>query len=661
MLDASALGQLKSLKTQIRDATPRIEGTVKGTRKRFGFVIDHGSKNEYLLPQTEMEKVLPGDVVACVLETNAKDPDKPVAKIEKLISTGIEHCIGSVKEKNKQWYVVPDHPQLTRWLFIPPKHRTNLQEGDLVSATIIQHPYKNKGRVQAKVSYMIGKPDDPFIEHRFAIAKYNLPEKIWQPEELEAIRMTGERIIDDKSAVYNDCTEEHFFTIDGANTQDLDDAIAIKQLDDKWHIAIAIADASAFVEPNSPLDKIAQQQMSSIYLPAQKVSMLPDVLSSNLCSLKESERRLALICRLQLDSNGNVEATSYEQAVIISKAKLAYDQVSEFLAGSETGYSNDTQQSLTLLAKLTKTLQQWRSTNAMEAETYADYRLHLNDKGKIQDIEKQDRNQAQQMIEECMLLCNRATAAYLQEHCKTGLFFGCSGFKEQQMPGIKKLLAEHFPETDAVSLNQIKTLNQFVQQLNAQQNAELPFHEILKKKLERSQWHNSVVSHFSLGFDAYTTFTSPIRKYSDLLVHRIIKAQLTDQKPPKINDDLLTRLNQIGNDVRNAQRDCELNLKCQHLQKFKGKTFTGTVSMINHRMIGVYFEQFDVHGHIEVRSLNEEYTFKQESLQLITSSRHFKLGQSVEVAISNVDENQRQIALTLADTKDTEMAATDNA
>lgn len=655
MLDASALGQLKSLKTQIRDATPRIEGTVKGTRKRFGFVMDHGSKNEYLLPQTEMEKVLPGDVVACVLETNAKDPDKPVAKIEKLISTGIEHCIGSVKEKNKQWYVVPDHPQLTRWLFIPPKHRKNLQEGDLVSATIIQHPFKNKGRVQAQVSYMIGKPDDPFIEHRFAIAKYNLPEKIWQPEEIEAIRMTGERIIDDKSAHYNDCTDEHFFTIDGANTQDLDDAISIEKSGDKWNISIAIADASAFVEPNSPLDKIAQQQMSSIYLPAQKVSMLPDVLSSNLCSLKEGERRLALICRLQLNADGDIETTSYEQAVIMSKGKLAYDQVSEFLADpssdSAGDYDSNTQQSLTLLAELTKILQQWRSNNAMETNAYADYRLHLNDKGKIQDIEKLDRNQAQQMIEESMLLCNRATAAYLQKHCKSGLFFGCTGFKEQQMPGVKKLLAEYFPDTDAESLNQIQSLNQFVKQLHSIENQPLPFNDILKKKLERSQWHSNAVAHFSLGFDAYTTFTSPIRKYSDLLIHRIIKCQINEQKQPKINDDLLSRLNQIGSDVRNAQRDCELNLKCQHISKFKGQTFDGEISMINHRMIGVYFEQFDVHGHIEVRSLNEEYTFKQESLQLITGSQHFKLGQQVKTTIHNVDQHQRQIILKLVTDK----------
>ena len=647
MLDVSSLGQLKDLKKQIHDSTVRITGEVKGTRKRFGFVICKEDKQEYLLPQTEMEKVLPGDIIECVLEKSQKADEKPIARIESLKSTGLEHFLGQVKEKNKQYYVLPDHPQLTRWIFIPPKFRKNLSDGDLVGATICQHPFKNNGRVQAEITHIIGKENDPFIEHRFSIAKYQLPQKEWQQDELEAIRLTAEQTLDNELAnsQRTDLRNEAFVTIDGANTQDLDDALHIRTLENgDFELFVAIADASSFVEQNSALDRLAQKQISSVYLPAQKIPMLPDVLSSNLCSLKENEDRLALVCQLDISADGKINNAQYTNAIIKSSGKLSYDDVENYLSTQQSDFSEAVQQQLTDLQKLSQIRTQWRENNCANMPEYPDYRLLLDENGKMIGIEHSERNQAQKLVEECMLACNGATAEFLA-NTNTGLFVGNEGFKQEQLPGIKRLLGERLPEFDAETINTLEGYLAF--QKAAKQCDSINLIEVLKKKLKRSEWQGTQVPHYGLGFNAYTTFTSPIRKYNDLIVHRLIKRLIAGEAVKPLKQPLIDTINELHNAVRGAQRDCDMSLKTQFLGSKIGEIFSGSISMINHRQIGVYWKEYDIHGQIDVKSLNREYSFSQDALTLNCEDLHFQLGQTVNVKLLSTDTNNYSLKLGL--------------
>lgn len=647
MLDVSSLSQLKDLKKQIHDSTIRITGEVKGTRKRFGFIVNKEDKQEYLLPQTEMEKVLPGDIVQCILEKSQKTDEKPIARIESFISSSFEHFLGKVKEKNKQFYVLPDHPQLTRWIFIPPKFRKGLNDGDLVGATICQHPYKNKGRVQAEITHIIGKEDDPFIEHRFSIAKYQLPQKEWQTDELEAIRLTAEQILDNELANESrtDLRNKVFITIDGANTQDLDDALHIESLENGNSLLfVAIADASTFVELDSPLDKLAQKQMSSAYLPAQKIPMLPDVLSSNLCSLKENEDRLAFVCQLEITEAGEIISTQYINAIIKSAGKLSYDDVELFLQKGESHYSEDIKTQLTFLNSLAKTRTQWRENHCADMPDYPDYRLILNEHGKMTGIEHSERKQAQKIVEECMLACNSACSQFLAEK-NCGLFLGNEGFKPEQLPGIKRLLTEYLPAFDAETINSLEGYLAF--QTAAKDCQALDLTEILKKKLKRSEWQTTAVPHYGLGFESYTTFTSPIRKYSDLMVHRLIKRLTAGENVKSLSATLIDSINDINNNVRGAQRDCDMSLKTQFLSDKIGEAFSGSISMINHRQIGVYWKEYDIHGQIDVKSLKREYNFSQDSLVLTCEDLKFQLGQVINVKLVSADTNNFNIKLSL--------------
>jgi len=647
MLDQSSLSQLKDLKKQIHDSTVRITGDVKGTRKRFGFIINSEDKQEYLLPQTEMERVLPGDTVQCVLEKSQKAEEKPVAKIEKLLNSDFSHFLGKVKEKNKQFYVIPNHPQLNRWVFIPPKYRKNLSDGDLVGAKICQHPFKNKGRVQAEITHIIGKEDDAFIEHRFAIAKWQLPQKEWQNDELEAIRQTAELSLEAElsNSERSDLRDKPFITIDGANTQDIDDALYIEKNEQAYTLYVAIADASTFVEINSPLDKLAQKQMNSIYLPAQKIPMLPDVLSANLCSLKENEDRLALTCILSIDNDGKITHAEYQNAIIKSQGKLNYDDVDAFLSQGSGEFSPVIQDQLKLLNECANKRTNWRLSNAAEMQEYPDYRLILDEQGKMTGIEHHVRNSAQKLVEECMLACNSATANYLAE-AGTGLFIGNDGFKPEQLPGIGRILNTHLADFDASQINSLAGFLDFQKTFKAEPR-ELDLIEVLKKKLKRTQWQSEATPHYGLGFESYTTFSSPIRKYSDLIVHRLIKRLIKGKTLKPLKADLIERLNELSNAVRSAQRDCELSLKCQFLSKHIGETFSSRISMINHRQIGVYWDAYDIHGQIDVRSLKREYSFSQDSLELQCEDLSFKLNQNIEVKLEACDLDNLSLKLSL--------------
>lgn len=655
MLDRSALNQLKDFKKQIRDSVKRSRGIVKGTSKRFGFVIDESDGQQYLLPQTEMDQLLPGDYIQFTLQdgnqTDQSGSKKPIAKTEKLLKPELCYFTGQIKAKNQQLFVIPDHPQLSRWVFIPPKYRKNINEGDLVSARISQHPYNNKGRVQAAIEAVLGQPNDPYIEHRYAIAKQGIAEKIWGEDELKAIRQTSERSYEQALTDKTDLREKLFFTIDGPSTQDMDDALCVEPQDDGWLLSVAIADASSFVTPGSPLDKIASRQAASIYLPGQKVPMLPDVLASDLCSLRPGHDRLAVVCRMHINPKGVITAVDYMDSVINSKARLNFEDVSRFLESgeAETNYSAEIKAALTALQALSASRRQWRETHSLVNEDYPDYRLVLDERGKISRIERTERNIAQQIIEECMLACNEATAGFLQQHLPdAALFLRHDGFKTDQLPGISKLLEAYFPDYSAEQINSLDGYKRFLGDLG--EDASLPFHDILRKKLNRSQWSSEPAPHFGLGLSAYTTFTSPMRKYSDLLVHRMVKSVIHQQEPSAIEADVLDNLNEAMQLIRNAQRDCELSLKCQYLENFKGERFQGTISMINHRVIGVYLEPFDIHGQIDVHNLGQ-FTFRQDTLQLLSDTLNFQLKQSLDVVIDHVDLRQRVVKLTLADNK----------
>lgn len=640
MLNSSSLSQLKQLKEEIRIANPIIEGTVKGTSKRFGFVVEKGAKKEYLLPQSEMDKVLPGDKVTFKLSKSKSNEEKPVAKLEKLIESNLKTLFGEITESKGHLFIKPMNLGLSRWIFIPPKFRKGLNKNDTVFAKITKHPFYAEGKIHFKITQNIGQKDEPFFEHKFAIAANDISQREWRVDEIEAIRQTAEQTFEKIAKTRKDYSHFSFFTIDGTHTQDLDDAIQIEENTDHWLVRVAIADVSSFIDAGSPLDKIAFKQSSSLYLPGFKSSMLPDILASDICSLKPDKKRLALICEMKIDLLGNLISTQFEEAIINSKAKLSYEDADKIINQELANIDHEISNQVTLLQKLTKTLVQWRLKNAIPVDEFFDYRYQLDDKGKLTSIEKNKRTFAYKMVEETMLTCNMAAANFIAEKASNGLFLSHNGFKEDQKKGVNKFLSTYFQDFDKDSIFELEGYLTFMQNV-ADSNDTIPSKFILRKKLNRSFWSPSKNPHFGLGLTCYTTFTSPIRKYSDLLTHRIIKSIAFNTKKPQLIDDTIEHLNSMHNALRNTQKQCEFKLKADFIEQFIGKPFNGVIQAINHKQITVFLEEFDVTTVIPIKHLDGKFKFKQDSLMLVSDDTTIQLKENMVIKISEINTTKQ--------------------
>ena len=562
MLNSDALSQLKSLKKDIYDSVPRHEGKVRATSGRYGFV-NTDDKQQFFLSPDEMDKVLSQDCIAFRVE-EAKDGKKQ-AIIEKLLSTEQDTFIGQYQVKGKGHFVAPDHPTFSRWVFIPPAKRQGAKHGDLVRCQISKHPYPH-GKVQADVLAVLGQVSDKQIESRTMSHKWQLAGEFDEHCVNEAQSLLS--VMDEATAgePRTDLTELPWLTIDSAMSRDLDDALYCQSTDTGWQLQVAIADPSCVVKPGSELDKAALKRATSSYFIDDMIPMLPSSLSEEALSLLPGQRRPALVCQLSIDSNGHIQGYELLNALVESKAKLSYAQVGGYLQSKEASHLDaSSMATIDALQACTQALNAQRREQHLVLDDKLEFRSILNDQGKIDQIIPFERNGAHKLVEECMVAANRSVADFLarQSH---GLFVQHGGIRAERQGEARALVKEQLgmeqPET-------IATLEGFValQKQIANTPNELPLQAIIARQLERSQLGTQAKPHVGMGLTCYTTFTSPLRKYNDLLVHRLVKAVLAQQSLEPIADSVLEAISQGQNNSRMAAWQAEQWLKAEWLQR----------------------------------------------------------------------------------------------
>ncbi|WP_221796835.1 VacB/RNase II family 3'-5' exoribonuclease [Oceanobacter mangrovi] len=641
MLDKNALSQLQSLKQEIHNSIPRYEGKVRSTAGRFGFAVTDDNQQFYLAPE-EMDKVLPGDRIEFRVEQ--VDEKKSQALIEKLVCSEITRFCGRYLVKGKGHFIEADHPALNRWIFVAPKQRAGAQDGDLVAATLSQHPYPH-GKAQASITQVIGQPGDAGVENRFMCAKWELPTEFTEAQ-LQAARAEVEKGISEQLEQRLDLSELPLVTIDSASTRDLDDALTATANDNGWLLQVAIADPAAVVTPGSELDQLAQQRATSAYFPNMMLPMLPAELSEQLCSLQPGQRRLALVADIQVMADGASELLQLRQASVISKAKLSYSQVAEFMADSQQGdIPAELQASLQALADCYRALASYRQATALIMDERPDYRLAMNEHGKVTEILRLDRNDAQKLVEECMLVCNRQTANWMATR-ETGIFVQHKGIRSERIGDASALLK------DTLQLEQkpkFKTLEAYVDLLKqaAAYEGSLKLKDILNRQLDRSVLVTEATPHMALGFSSYTTMTSPLRKYNDLLVHRMIAASLQQQDKLTVSDELLGSIQERQGRARVAANQAEYWLKLQWLQTLPaGAQFDAVIHYANQSSITVRLDDFGIDGQIDRRKA-KEWSFDSKTFTHSKGEEAFVIGQAVRVSIENIDPAKRELKFKL--------------
>ncbi|MEQ1977677.1 MULTISPECIES: exoribonuclease II [unclassified Xenorhabdus] len=563
---------LAQLKQQLHAQTLRVEGLVKGTEKGFGFLEVDGQKS-YFIPPPYMKKVMHGDRISAAIHT---DKEKEIAEPESLIEPFLTRFVGKVqkKENDNRLWIIPDHPLLKDTIPCRPANHVDhtFENGDWAVAEMRRHPLKGDRGFHAEITGYITQGDDHYAPWWVTLTRHEL--------EREAPAMLDCQL-DDSSIERIDLTALDFVTIDSATTEDMDDALHITKNDDgSLKLSIAIADPTAYIKAGSELDKIAYQRSFTNYLPGFNIPMLPRELSDDLCSLRPNVRRPALVCQVSIFEDGQLgDDIQFFSAWVESKFKLVYDEVSDWLEDRE-GWkpgSNAVISQITLLKEMFERRNNWRLQNALVFKERPDYRFILDENGHVVDIVIEQRRTANRIVEEAMIAANLCAAKILRDKLGFGFYNVHTGFEPTQIEQVVEVLKENGIEANAEALLNLNGFCELRRELDKQPT------QFLDSRIRRFQTFAEIKTepgpHFGLGFDAYATWTSPIRKYSDIINHRLLKAIIQQVEIEKPTEDFCLRLTERRRANRMAERDVGDWLYARFLQPHAGtdKTFPAEI------------------------------------------------------------------------------------
>ncbi|EOX3118089.1 exoribonuclease II [Vibrio cholerae] len=525
---------LAQLKQKIQENLPKKEGTIKASDKGFGF-LEVDSKTSYFVPPPYMKKCMHGDKVVAFIRT---ENEREVAEPSELIEQSLTRFIGRVKLFKGKLNVAPDHPQLKK-LSLKAKTKKGLneadfQEGDWVVAHLVRHPLKGDDGFFVQISHKITDANDKIAPWWVTLAENDLPNS-------EPAGIDDWQLKDDADLVREDLTALPFVTIDGESTKDMDDALYAQQLPNgDFALTIAIADPTAYITPEDEMDKVARERGFTIYLPGRNIPMLPRDLADELCSLMENQIRPALCCSVTIRKDGVIgDDIRFFAANIKSHARLVYDHVSDWL---ETGSSEQWQPSEEIaqvvrdLYAFSQARANWRETHAVVFPDRPDYRFELSADNDVVAIHADMRRTANRLVEESMITANICAGKTLQTTFGFGVFNTHAGFKAEKMADVVELMAVNgAPNADAETLATVEGFAALRRWLATQETSYLD--NRIRKYQSYSEIGNQPLPHFAMGLDVYATWTSPIRKYGDMINHRLLKAHILGKAPVQTPDE----------------------------------------------------------------------------------------------------------------------------
>ncbi|ERT11491.1 exoribonuclease II [Photorhabdus temperata J3] len=634
---------LAQLKQQLHSQTLRVEGLVKGTEKGFGFLEVDGQKS-YFIPPPQMKKVMHGDRVTAAIHT---DKEREIAEPETLVEPFLSRFVGRIqkKENDNRLWIVPDHPLLKDAIPCRPANQVThpFQNGDWAVAEMRHHPLKGSRGFHAEITGYITEGDNHYAPWWVTLTRHNL--------ERNAPEMTADCQLNDGDLERIDLTSLDFVTIDSATTEDMDDALHVaKQDDGSLKLSIAIADPTAYIAADSELDKIAHQRAFTNYLPGFNIPMLPRDLSENLCSLRPNERRPALVCQVSIFEDGQLgDDIAFFSTWVESKAKLVYDEVSDWLEGKGTWKpaSESIATQINLLKEMSERRNQWRHQHALIFKDRPDYRFILDENGYVLDIVVEQRRASNRIVEEAMITSNLCAAKILRDKLGFGVYNVHTGFEPLQIEQVVELLKENSIEENAEELLTLDGFCKLRRELDKQPT------QFLDSRIRRFQTFAEIKPepgpHFGLGFDAYATWTSPIRKYSDMVNHRLLKAiiQKTDAEKPA--EETCLQLAERRRLNRMAERDVGDWLYARFLQPHAGTEQQFTAEIIDITRGGLRVRLVD-NGAVAfipapfLHSVRDELQCSQETgTVIIKGETAYQLNDIIDVRIEEVRMETRNI------------------
>ena len=639
-----------------------FKGTVIGHREGFGFLQVDGKKDDLFIPNHQMQRVMHGDFVLAQPAGFDRRGRREV-RIVRVLESRKKQIVGRFFLENGFSYVVPDDSRIGRDILVPNEHRNGARMGQVVVVEL-QERSASFNQPIGVITEILGDNMAKGMEVEIALRNHDIPHKF--PSAVEKyVKKFTEEVPEEAKKGRVDLRNLPLVTIDGEDARDFDDAVYCEKHGKGWKLWVAIADVSYYVRLRSTLDVEAHNRGNSVYFPNRVVPMLPEILSNGLCSLNPQVDRLCMVCEMQISAKGKLTDYRFYEAVMNSHARLTYTKVAKMLEGDEelrSRYSTLVPH-LEDLYKLYQALLGARhQRGAIDFETI-ETKFIFNAMGRIERIEPVVRNDAHKIIEECMILANIAAANFMEKHKEPALYRIHATPSEEKLTSFRTFLSEFGLTLEGGLKPTTKDYAALLEKVKERPDHEL-IQTMLLRSLSQAVYHADNIGHFGLALEEYAHFTSPIRRYPDLTLHRSIKYLLAKEQGAKRKTTdtggyhySFDEMDLLGNHCSmterradDATREVADWLKCEYMQDHVGGEFSGVISSVTGFGLFVRLDDLFIDGLVHISTLeNDYYQFDAAKQRLLgeNSGMQYRLGDKVRIKVEAVHLENKMVDFSL--------------
>ena len=641
----------------LADQFDLVQGRVVGHPDGFGFLITDDDGDDVYLSARQMRALFHDDRVM-VRITGLDRRGRREGDVVEILKRNTHTVVGRFYSESGVNFVTPDSKRIAHDIAIPAGESNNAAHGQIVSVEIIDQPGKRKPPV-GRVAEVLGDHMAPGMEIDIAIRSHEIPQA-WPAAVEKEIGIFGKEVPQDAISGREDLRELPLVTIDGEDARDFDDAVYCEETEQGWRLLVAIADVSHYVHPDTGLDREAFERGNSVYFPERVIPMLPEVLSNGLCSLNPEVNRLCLVCEMMFDQDGQMTASRFINGVMRSHARLTYTKVAAILVDGDKQLSKQYRQLVPHLERLYglyKILRKVRSKRgAIDFET-TETRIVFGEHRKIERIVPLVRNVAHMLIEECMIAANVAAARYLEAHKMPTLYRIHATPSGEKVTDLQEFLKEMGLGLRGGSKPSGKNYAAVLKQAKGRPDEHL-INTVLLRSMPRAEYSPENIGHFGLALECYAHFTSPIRRYPDLLVHRAIRHILAGRQADSFEYNRAAMLEHgehcstTERRADDATRDAVDWLKCEYMLDKIGETYAGIISSVTSFGIFVELQDIYVEGLVHVTAMgNDYYHFDPIRHWLMgeRTNKTYRLGDQLDVRVVQVNLDERKIDFELAE------------
>jgi ribonuclease R len=632
------------------DRMDLVRGIVQGHRDGFGFLTPDDVGSDVFLPPRQMRSLLHGDR-ALVRVVGYDRRNRREGSLVRVLERNTAEVVGRFIRESGVGMVVPDNSRISQDILIPDESRGNAQEGEIVTAELVEQPDKRHAPV-GRIKEILGEHMAPGMEIDVAIRSHGLPFR-W-PEAVEAeIAGLGEEVGQKDKRGREDLRDLAFVTIDVEDARDFDDALYCESTRRGWKLWVAIADVSHYVHPGTALDREASLRGNSVYFPERVIPMLPEVLSNGLCSLNPDVDRLCTVCQMNVNRAGKVTRTRFLEGVMRSSARLTYTRVARVLEDEAGGRDEPdwlVKRIDALKGVFHALLAERRERGAIDFET-RETQIVFGEDRKIQDIVPVERTDAHRLVEECMVAANVRAAHYLTRHKIPTLYRIHPRPEAEKLEEVRAFLAERGLGLGGGDKPEPRHYARLLAEIQGRDDAEL-VQTVLLRSMSQASYSPENEGHFGLALECYGHFTSPIRRYPDLLVHRGVCHLLRGGKPADFDYDFAA-METLGANcsvterrAEEATRDVEGWLKCEYMLNKVGEEFAGIITGVTPFGLFVELDGIHIDGLVHVSSLSNDYYHHEPEFHRLRGERTgrvYHLADRMRVRVARVDLDERKI------------------